>query len=100
MTHFMLQLRQQQEHTTSTPTLPTISFLSPNRGHGDISGTISRVSEGVVEEFGDPQLPPQRVDCDTHEGKPTGQKELVSTFSITVEEYPWMNGMEHNKMFR
>ena len=80
------------------PTLPTISYLSVKRVHREIS-TISRISESIIEEFGDPQLLPQHADYDLHGGpqKPIIQNEVASRSVLSMEEFPQAI-MEHNKL--
>ncbi|KIJ36069.1 hypothetical protein M422DRAFT_261617 [Sphaerobolus stellatus SS14] len=91
----MLQLRhRQQAQAALAPSLPTLSTAQFSNRSTTGSGTrsaLSRINDHIVEEFGEPDMPPNIDIRDFHEDSQMTQTEkgLSRSQTAMAEEYPW-----------
>ncbi|KIJ53917.1 hypothetical protein M422DRAFT_241175 [Sphaerobolus stellatus SS14] len=95
ITRFMLQLRQRQQAQAAPMSLPTVSTAQFNRrpttGSG-IRSALSRISDHVVQEFGEPDMPPNIDNRDFHKEDSQmiqTEKGLSRSQIAMADEYPW-----------
>ncbi|KIJ53935.1 hypothetical protein M422DRAFT_42242 [Sphaerobolus stellatus SS14] len=86
ITRFILQLRNQLDASSSTPSLPAMYMSGIRR-----PSTLQRIDTHVVDEFGDPKPQPHHILRKNEvqfdrEQKPTGSQ---SQLAFGGEAYPW-----------
>ncbi|KIJ53912.1 hypothetical protein M422DRAFT_241169 [Sphaerobolus stellatus SS14] len=104
ITRFMLQLRhRQQALAASALDLPTVSTAQFSRRSTTGSGTrsaLSRITDHILEEFGEPDMPPIIDIRNFHQEDSQiiqTEKGLSRSQTAMAEEYPWAC-IEHSEM--